>query len=130
MDDNYLDEVLPRWKFWKECLIEQLEKYAASFEGEHFLYDLSDEETEKIKKINAEMIEKIKEIKSRTDFEKITDGIVTWNENIKDICSWKDYDYAGVFWEDVTNEYKLSSWLNIENLARVICHEANKEIMK
>lgn len=130
MNDDYLNEVLPRWQFWKEYLIEQLGRYAERFEEGGYLYYISDKEVEKIKKINTEMIEKIKGIKNRTDFEKVPDEIMKWKENIKDIYDWKDCGYAGAFWEDVTDEYKLSSWLNIGTLAYEIYHKTNKEIRK
>ena len=129
MDDNYLNKVLPRWQFWKEYLIEQLEEYTARSEEGGFCC-LSDDKIEKIKKVNTEMIEKIKGIKNRTDFEKVPDEIMKWKENIKDICDWKDCDYAGAFWEDVADEYKLSSWLNIGTLAYAIHHKTNKETTK
>lgn len=130
MDDNYLDEVLPRWQFLKEYLIEQLERYTERFEGKNVNFDLSDKEIEKIKKINKEMIEKIKGIKSRTVFEEIADEIMMWREWMVGICGLKDYNYAGAFFDDVTDEYKLSSWLNIENLAYAMYRETNKEITK
>jgi hypothetical protein len=76
------------------------------------------------------MIEKIKGIKNRTDFEKVPDEVMKWEENIKDICDWKDCYYAGAFWEDVTDEYKLSSWLNIEILAYAIYHKTNGGVTK
>lgn len=130
MNDNYLNETLPRWQFWKEYLIEQLERYTERFEKGDFFCCLSDKKTEEIKKVNTEMIEKIKGIKNRTDFGKIPDEVTKWKDNIKDILDWNDYEYAGVFWEDVTDEYKLSSWLNIGTLACAIYHKTNKEITK
>lgn len=114
MDDNYLDEVLPRWKFWKEYLIAKLENYKEAFESKDGHWGLSDEQIEKIEKMNAEMIEKVKEIKSRTDLEKIQKETIKWMRNLKDCCDWEDPEPAGVYWEDVDNEDKLSSWLSIK----------------
>ena len=39
MDDNYLDEVLPRWQFWKEYMIEQLGRYTERFEEGGFFWE-------------------------------------------------------------------------------------------
>lgn len=123
MDDNYLDEVLPRWKFWKEYLIEQLERYSERFEERGWFCELSDKEIEKIKEINAEMIEKTKGIKSRIGWGEITDELTRWRNDIKDVCNWRDCDYAGVFWEDIINEHKLSNWLALTDF----CDMMNKK---
>ena len=34
MDDDYMNEVLPRWQFWKEYLITKLGNYKEAFESE------------------------------------------------------------------------------------------------
>lgn len=130
MDNNYLDEVLPRWQFWKEYLITKLGNYKEAFESEDGHWGLSAEKLEKIEKMNAEMIEKVKEIKSRTDLEKIQNEISKWMENLNDCCNWQDPEPAGVYWEDVINEDKLSSWLSIKWFPYTMNRKGNKEITK
>ena len=130
MDDNYLDEVLPRWQFCKEYLIEQLKIYKKAFENKDGNWGLSDEKFEKIEKMNAEMMEKVKEIKSRTDLEKIRNKIRKWMRNLNDCCDWKDPNPAGVYWIDVDNENKLSSWLSIKWFLYTMNYETNKETTK
>lgn len=130
MGNNYLDEVLPRWQFWKEYLIAKLENYKEACESKDGNWGLSAEKLEKIEKMNAEMIEKVKEIKSRTDLEKIQNEISKWMENLKDCCDWQDPEPAGVYWEDVDNEDKLSSWLSIKWFPYTMNYETNKKITK
>lgn len=130
MDDDYLDEVLPRWQFWKEYLIAKIENYKEAFESKGGTWGLSVEQIEKIKKMSSEMIEKVKEIKSRTDLEKIQNEISKWMENLEVCCDWQDPEPAGVYWEDVINENKLSSWLSIKWFSCTMNHETNKEITK
>lgn len=132
MDDNYYNEVLPRWKFWKEYLIAKLENYDKEFgeEKEEF-YGLSVEMVKEIKKLNAEMIEKVKEIKSRTDLEKISNEIQGWGGNVEKCCNWKDPNASGVYWIDVDNSDKLLSWLGLVDFCEMMDKkERNKEITK
>jgi len=123
MDDNYLDELLPRWQFWKEYLIAKLKNYKEAFESKDGHWGLSAEKLEKIEKMNAEMIEKVKEIKSRTDLEKIQNEISKWMKNLNDCCNWEDPEPAGVYWIDVDNGDKLSNWLALTDF----CDMMNKK---
>lgn len=132
MDDDYMNEVLPRWQFWKEFLIAKLEGYDKEFrEEKKESYGLSVEMVKEIKKLNAEMIEKVKEIKSRTDLEKISNEIQGWEENVEKCCNWEDPNASGVYWIDVDNADKVSSWLGLIDFCEMMDKkERNKEITK
>ena len=124
MDDNYYNEVLPRWKFWKEFLLTKLESYDKEFEEEkEEFYGLSVERVKKIKKLNAEIIEKVKKIKSKTDLEKISNEICGWTEEVEKCCNFKDPNASGVYWIDVDNGDKLSNWLALTDF----CDMMNKK---
>lgn len=100
-----MNEVLPRWRFWKECLVEQLEKYRESVKKEYpkILEIFNDETVKKIEEANT--AGSLKQV-SKEIFESM------WSMYKK----FDDYEYMGVYESDVTNQDTLSSWLTMEDL--------------
>lgn len=105
MANDYINEVLPRWRFWKEFLIAQLERYRESVEEEYpeILEIFDDETVEKLEKTNT--AEELKQV-SKEIFESM------WSMYKK----FHDYEYMGVYETDITNRDTLLSWLTMESL--------------
>lgn len=110
MDNNYLDEVLPRWQFWKEYLITQMEDFRKEF----------DEDFPDVCKELDKIIKKIKKVENAKSLEKISKKIGEDLEKIKKECDLSSEGFEGVYWIDVTNDYKLHAWLNITRLYGMI----------
>ena len=110
MDDDYLDEVLPRWQFWKEYLISQMEDFREEF----------DEDFPEAFKELTKIIKKIKKVENAKSLEKISKKIEEDLEKIKKKCDLSEEGFEGVYWIDVANDYKLHAWLNITRLYRMI----------
>lgn len=110
MNDNYLDEVLPRWQFWKEYLIAQMEDFREEFD------EIFTEASEELAKI----IKKIKKVENAKSLEKISKNIEEDLEKIKKEFHFHEEEFEGVYWIDVANDYKLHAWLNITRLYRMI----------
>lgn len=79
MNNDYMDEVLPRWQFCKEFLITQTEDFAEEF---------VEEDPEVVKKL-AKIIEKIKKTKNAKDLEKILKKIKEDLIKIEKNLIWK-----------------------------------------
>lgn len=110
MDDSYLDEVLPRWQFWKEYLISQMEDFREEFEEDF---------PEVFKKL-TKVIEKIKKVENAKSLEKISKKIEEDLEKIKEECNLRSEGFEGVYWIDVVNDFKLHAWFNITGLDKMI----------
>lgn len=107
MDDNYLDEVLPRWQFLKKCLIEQLEECGNLFKGKlpEIFYDC------------AEMIKETEETKTAESFK----------QALRNVCVFisltiRDF-YNGLHETNITDKYRLESLFNIEYFLSKISRE-------
>jgi alpha-L-fucosidase len=105
MNDEYINEVLPRWQFWKEHLIEQLEKYRESLKKEH---------PEILEIFDDEMVEKIEKAETAESLKQASEEV--WNTMWGLYKKFDDYEYEGVCEKAVTNRDTLSSWLDMENL--------------
>lgn len=108
MDNDYVNEVLPRWRFWKECLVEHLEQYRESLKKypEFSSPEVSENCGEIIKKIEkAETAESLKQASEELN------GFMSslWRE-------YYDCEYEGVYEADVTNNDRLASWLGMDSL--------------
>lgn len=110
MDNNYLDEVLPRWQFWKEYLITQMEDFREEF----------DEDFPEVFKKLTKVIEKIKKVENAKSLEKISKKIGEDLKKIKEECNLCSEGFEGVFLMDVVNDYKLHAWFNITRLDKMI----------
>lgn len=123
MDDNYYNEVLPRWKFWKERLVEQLKAYQVVFKennSEHFR-----EENSEFFKDLAEIIEKTKEVETAENLKRAAEEIGEFTYSL--MKNLEEYEYAGVdYYEGVCDQIKLESWLNINDLVYKIKTEIKK----
>lgn len=110
MDDDYMNEVLPRWQFWKEYLIAQMEDFSEEF----------DEDFPDVCKELDKIIKKIKKVENAKGLEKISKKIDKDLIKIKKECDLCDEGFEGVFWIDVVNDFKLHAWFNITRLYRMI----------
>jgi len=110
MDNNYLNEVLPRWQFLKEFLIAQMEYFREAFK----------EEFPEVFKELAKVIEKIKKAENAKSLEKISKKLEEDLEKIPEKCGLSEDSYEGAFWVDVVNDFKSHSWFNITRLCRLI----------
>lgn len=112
MDDNYLDEVLPRWQFWKEFLIAKMEDYKEGFKGEY---------PEAFKKC-AEMIKKIKKVENAESLEEIAEEARKFIRSMERDLELPPEEYAGIFHADVnvTSYDKVSAWVNAKKFPEMI----------
>lgn len=115
MDDDYLNEVLPRWQFWKEYLIEQLEEYMRLLT-----------ENSGIFKACTEMLEKIEKVETAKDLRKIPEEIENWKKKVLE-CSRRER-YPSNFYPIADG--RLLNMLNLSGFSYMINKQTNKEITK
>jgi hypothetical protein len=116
MDDNYLDEVLPRWQFWKEYLITIMEDYQRAFKWDMDIY-----------KLCSEMIEKIREIESAEKLKEIVGEIREMQTAITKSSDCKEDEYKGVYWSHVLDDCVLMCWLNMDYMGYFVANVKHKK---
>lgn len=109
MDDNYLDEVLPRWQFWKEYLIAQLEEYMRLLA-----------ENSAIFKVCTETLEKIEKVETAKDLKKIPEEIKNWEEKV-----FKCQEYYPSSFYPVENG-RFFNMINLNSFIHMINKQAKK----
>lgn len=115
MDDDCLDEVLPRWQFWKEYLIEQMEEYMSLLT-----------ENSGIFKACTEMLEKIEKVETAKDLRKIPEEIKNWGEKVLE-CSRREWYPSDCY--PIENG-RLLNMLNLSSFSDIINKQTNKQTKK
>lgn len=108
MDNDYVNEVLPRWRFWKECLVEQLEQYR---EGLKKHPEISVQE---VSENFGEIIKKIKEAETPESLKQASEELNDFMTLL--LRKYDDYVCMGVYNMDVTNEDRLANWLGMGSI--------------
>lgn len=104
MNDNYLDEVLPRWQFWKERLVEQLGQYMKS-----------------LKETYPEVVEDCAKITNKIENARTSKGLKQTSAKLDKFMdslekNFRNYDYEGVCETGVFDERRYASWLDMRDL--------------
>lgn len=116
MDDSYLDEVLPRWQFWKEYLLTIMEDYKRAFKWDMDIY-----------KLCSEMIEKIREIKSAERLKEVVGEIREMQTAITKTSDCREDEYKGVYWSHVLDDGVLMCWLNMDYMGYFVAEAKHKK---
>lgn len=103
MDNDYVNEVLPRWRFWKECPVEHLEQYRES------LKKYPEISSPEVSENCGEIIKKIKEAKTPESLKQAVEELSCFMWVLR--REYDDCDCEGVYNTDVTNEDRLVNWL-------------------
>lgn len=104
MDDNYLDEVLPRWQFLKECLVEQLGQYMESLK----------ETYPEVVKDCAKITNKIEKARTPKSLKRASAELDKFMDSLEK--NFRNYNYKGVCEIGVFDERRYVSWLNMRDL--------------